>query len=345
MKNVFPIILFTISIIAIQGCNNLPEVPEVPTEKIKVGPGPEDMVLDTLLGQPRLIISCTARRESHKPYGEMVSLDLTTGNKKELIRHNEPEDLIFRPHGIYLEEETLYVISHEREPDYHPILAYRIHGDSLEFRELINTSNQHSPNALVTGPEGEIYFVNDSGKRGRLAEKALKLKRASVVKLAKDSAGEWKSEFMAMNLGYPAGINRIGSRLYVGDVILHRIHVFNISHKGLTPVTKFRNLKGNDNIRIHKGNLLTVGHIKPFKFLKHAKDPEKLSPIEVFYVNPENGESTTIYATNGSSISAGSAAIIFENNLYVCQVFDPYILKVALEKRDGIILTDSWLPK
>ncbi len=262
----------------------------------------------------------------------MFTLDLTTGNKKELIRHNEPEDLIFRPHGIFLDKELLYVISHEKEPDYHPILVYRLHGDSLEFRELIHASNQHSPNALVTGPNQEIYFVNDSGKRGSMAEKALKLKRASVVRLAKDSAGVWKSEFMAMDLGYPAGINRIGNRLYVGDAILHRIHVFNISHKGLTPVTEFRDLKGNDNIRIHEGHLLTVGHIRPFKFMKHAKDPENLSPTKVFEVNPENGESTTLYATNGSAISAGSAAIIFENYLYIGQVFDPYILKVAYEK-------------
>ena len=187
MKNVYPIILFTISIIAIQCCNNLPSVPEVPTEKIEVGPGPEDMVLDTLKGDPRLIISCSARRESHKPYGEMFTLDLTTGNKKELIRHNEPEDLIFRPNGIFLDKELLYVISHENEPDYHPILVYRLHGDSLEFRELIHASNQHSPNALVTGPNQEIYFVNDSGKRGSMAEKALKLKRASAVRLVKDT--------------------------------------------------------------------------------------------------------------------------------------------------------------
>lgn len=86
------------------------------------------------------------------------------------------------------------------EPDYHPILIYRVHGDSLEFRDLINTSDQHSPNALVTGPSGEIFFVNDSGKRGSMAEKIFKLKRASVVRLSKNQDGQWVSEVVAEKL-------------------------------------------------------------------------------------------------------------------------------------------------
>ncbi|MCK5136316.1 MAG: hypothetical protein KAR19_11060 [Bacteroidales bacterium] len=53
--------------------------------------------------------------------------------------------------------------------------------------------------------------------------------------------------------------------------------------------------------------------------------------MEVFKVDPQTGESTTLYYSDGSTISAGSTALIFENHLYICQVFDPFILKVELE--------------
>ena len=306
---------------------------ELPVEKIQVGPGPEDMVLDTSGGSHRLIISCSARRDSHKPYGEILSYDLDNGNQVEIIRYNEPDDLLFHPHGIFLDGDMLYVISHEKEPDYHPILIYRLHGDSLEFKELIRTADQHSPNALVTGPEGELYFVNDSGKRGSLAEKILKLRRASVVRLERDVHGDWNSTVVAGHLGYPAGINRIGNKLYVGDAVLNRIHVFQITGKELIPEKSLNNLPGNDNIRIYKGQLLVPGHVKPFRFIKHTRDPEKLSPVDVFLTDPGTGNTTILYSTDGSSISAGSTAIIFNNYLYICQVFDPFILKVSLNNQ------------
>lgn len=301
-------------------------------EKIQVGPGPEDMVLDTLNGPPRLLISCSARREEHKPYGELVSFDLRSNLKTELIRYNEPEDLRFKPHGIYLDGDRLYVISHEREPDYHPILLYKVRGDSLEFLELIHSPNQHSPNALVTGPEGEIYVVNDSGKRGSMAEKIFKLRRASVVRLSKNQDGQWDSKIVAEKLSYPAGINRIGNRLFAGDAIQNKFHVYEILADELLAVSEFKGLKGNDNIRIYNEKLLTVCHVKPSRFIKHAKNSEKLSPVEVFLVDPGTGQAASLFYTDGSLISGGSAAVVFENHLYICQIFEPFILKVELEQ-------------
>jgi hypothetical protein len=300
-------------------------------DRIPLRPGPEDMVLDTLQGQPALLISCCERRNPEKPYGEIVRYDLVSGEQMVLERSGEPEGILFRPHGIFLDGKLLYVISHEREPDYHPVLVYRVHEDNLEFLELIFTGGQHSPNALVTGAGREIYLVNDSGKRGSMLEKALKLKRASVMKLTKKSDGKWRSEMVADKLGYPAGINRIGDQLFVGDAVLHKIHVYQISREGLSPVGEISKLKGNDNIRIHGGKLLSPGHSRPFKFISHARNPEKLSPVDVYLADPATGEISTIYSTDGSDISGGSTAIIYENHLYICQVFEPFILKVELE--------------
>ena len=300
-------------------------------DRIPVKPGPEDMVLDTLHGEPCLLISCCERRDSGKPYGEILRYNLNSDKQVVLERRKEPEDILFRPHGIYLDGNRLYVISHEKEPDYHPVLVYRILEEHLEFTELISTTHQHSPNALVTGPGREIYLVNDSGKRGSLMEKALKLKRASVEKLTKNSEGKWVAEMVVDRLGYPAGINRIGDQLYVGDALLHKIHVYQIRRDGLSPVGEISKLKGNDNIRIFQGQLLTPGHVKALKFIKHAKKAEKKSPVDVYLADPDTGKISTIYTTDGSAISGGSTAIIFDNHLYICQVFDPFILKVELE--------------
>lgn len=330
MKNAFKIqnfvsILLTFLFVAI-----LPGYGKEPAQRIEVKPGPEDMVIDTLQEEPRLLISCSARREAHKPYGEIISQKLQSGIQQEMIRYNEPGDLLFQPHGIYLDRDLLYVISHEREPDYHPILIYRVHGDSLEFQELIDSPDLRSPNALVTGPDGEIYFVNDSGKRGSMAEKIFKLKRATVIRLSKNREGKWDSEIVAEKLSYPAGINRIGNRLFAGDAIQNKFHVYEIDEEALVPLSEFKNLKGNDNIRIYKGQLLTACHVKPFRFIKHAKNPEKHSPVEVFQIDPETGQAVSLFYTDGSLISAGSTALIFEKHLYICQVFEPFILKVEL---------------
>jgi len=295
-----------------------------------VGPGPEDMVLDTVTGRPRLLISCTGRREEYKPYGEIEAFDLTSEKRTVLSRTGEPDALVFRPHGIYLDGNTLYVISHEHEPDDHPILIYTVLPDRLEFRGMAMGAHQHSPNALVTGPGGEIYFVNDSGKRGSIGEKIFRLRRASVVRLSPTGSGEWKSEVVAGRLGYPAGINRIGDTLYVGDAILHRIHVFAITTGGLVETGSIRGLRGNDNIRISDGKLLVPGHVKPFRFIRHARDRSKISPVVVFLADPANDSVTSLFSNDGSLISAGSTAILFQGSLYISQVFDPYLLRVTL---------------
>lgn len=309
---------------------SLPEGGEREGEKIEVGPGPEDMVLDTLYGT-RLLISCSARRDEYRPYGEIEALDLLTMERKILVRHREPDSLIFHPHGIYLAGDILYVISHEKEPDVHPILIYRVSADSLEFMEAVFNPLLNSPNALLTGPNGEIYVVNDSGKRGSIMEKVLKLKRASLVLLKKSPEGIWESQYMAIELGYPAGINRIGNTIYAGDAIQNQIHVFRMGEKGLTPLAPIKKLKGNDNLRIHDGEILTCCHVKPMRFIGHAKNPDKASPVEVFLIDPKSGESESLFSSNGHQISGASTAIIHENILYISQVFEPYLLRVDLE--------------
>ena len=108
-------------------------------DRIALKPGPEDMVLDTLHGEPALLISCCERREEDKTFGEMIRLNLLTEEQLIMERLNEPAEILFRPHGIYLDGDLLYVISHEKEPNDHPVLIYRVEGSQLHFVDLIRT--------------------------------------------------------------------------------------------------------------------------------------------------------------------------------------------------------------
>ena len=119
----------------VTSCNMIPGIDPAVSKRTEVGPGPEDMVLDTI-HDPRLLISCTARRDSLMPYGEIEALELGTGSRISLVRHGEPSGLRFRPHGIYLDGTLLYVISHETEPDYHPILIYRVNDTARRWSKV-----------------------------------------------------------------------------------------------------------------------------------------------------------------------------------------------------------------
>lgn len=306
------------------------------TKKIVVGAGPEDMVIERSTGTARLLISCASRRTGEAPFGEIVSYTPSTGVVDTLLRVGMPDSLYFQPHGIFLDSlsspQLLYVISHEHEKGFHPVYIWEIDGEKLIFRELAFSPLVHSPNALTLGSKGEIYIVNDSGKRGSMLEKIFKLNRANIVLLSRISENHWEGEVVAEKLGYPAGINRIGNILYAGDAIKHRLHRYSIGENGLTELEPIKGLRGNDNIRVINGRLYLTGHVKPFKFISHVKSSEKLSPVEVWEVYPETGEIKSLFYNNGSIISAGSTAVVLNGKLYVCQVFDPFIVEIALEE-------------
>lgn len=302
------------------------------TKRIAVASGPEDMVLDSYGGTPRLLISCSARRGGDAPFGEILSFTPLTGEVDTLQRIGTPDSLYFQPHGIFLDSLSyppmLYAISHEHDQGFHPVYLYEVHSDTLIFKELAFSSLVHSPNALTLGEGGEIYIVNDAGKRGSLMEKILKLNRADIVCLGKLSDNHWEGSVVAKKLGYPAGINRLGKTLYAGDAVNNLIHVYTIEDDKLIPALKIKDLKGNDNIRICDGMIYITGHVKPFKFISHIKSSENLSPVEVWEINPVNNSVKSIFYTDGSLISAGSTAILLNGKLYISQVFDPFILEV-----------------
>ena len=93
--------------------------PKLQEETIHIGPGTEDIVLDTLNGQQRLLVSCSQRRKDLPVFGEIVALNLANNSKDTLSRSGEPAGLTFHPHGIDLVKSTdgtplLFVVNHRK---------------------------------------------------------------------------------------------------------------------------------------------------------------------------------------------------------------------------------------
>jgi hypothetical protein len=333
MKNILLLVLLASTFISCKTIENS----AVSTRQIPVGPGPEDMLIDRTGEVPRILVSCADRREGQERFGEIVSFTPSTQRIDTLTRIGMPDTLKFHPHGIFLDSlsdpPVLYVISHEDETGFHPVYLWEVHGDTLRFLELVSSPLVYSPNALTLGADGVIYVVNDAGKRGNMMEKALKLNRANLVLLKRDPDGKWQAEIAAEKLGYPAGINRIGNTLYAGDAVNHILHVYTIEGNELQKQEPVEGLKGNDNIRVIDGMLYLTGHIKPLKFIGHAGSPEKLSPVEVWRMDPQTGKIESLFITDGSLISAGSTALYLDGKLYISQVFDPFILEVELDSQ------------
>ena len=327
------ILIIPVMTLVLSACNVM-EIATLPAEKITVGSGPEDMVLDYSQEFPRLLISCTDRRETHDPFGEILAYTPSSGIVDTMVRTGTPDTLYFQPHGIFLDAKSdppiLYSISHEHDKGFHPVYVWEVHRDTLLFREVISSELLHSPNALAMDDNGSLYVVNDAGKRGSILEKIIKLNRANIIRLGRDEHGKWQGEVAAEKLGYPAGINTVGNTLYAGDAINHLLHVYKIEGDELVPKSPVKGLRGNDNIRVIGNKLYLTGHVKPFRFIGHTSSPEKLSPVQVCEYDPVTDKIISLYYTDGSAISAGSTALVLDGYLYISQVFDPFILRVDL---------------
>ena len=149
MKSILYISL--ILLLGISSCATLPKQFQTADEVITVGPGPEDMVVDTVSEQPRLLISCSSRRDSAAYYGEINIYYPSSGQVKVFKRYNEPAGIYFHPHGIDLVQVrdtlVLLVVNHDSRIHENAILRYRVYKDSLVYINKIVDPLIVSPNA------------------------------------------------------------------------------------------------------------------------------------------------------------------------------------------------------
>lgn len=252
-----------------------------------------------------------------------------------MIRLNEPDSLVFRPHGISIsgngKKTFLYVISHDDANGHHPVLKYLIDNDKLILKEVFNHPLLVSPNALHAFKDGSFLVCNDAERRNSMIDKILRLKRSNIVYF--DGKGNWS--VLADKLGMVAGLSYKNSKVYASAALENKLYVFDFKEGNLQNKKVLAKIKGPDNIRFHNETLLVTSHFKPFKFIQHVNNSEKKSPSLVWSVNLNTGEKKALFSDQGNEISAASAALILSGKLYVSQIFEPWILELGSSNENG----------
>ena len=311
-------------------CAKLPIEKQGKDEIIKVGYGPEDMVLDEISWkEPRLLISCNSRRKGEPAYSEINSYNLLTGEVKVLTR-KEPADLRFNPHGIDLvqvkDSLILLAVNHDRDAKVNSILRYLVRKDTLYYIQNIIDPLISSPNAVTGFTDGTLLVSNDAKKHGNVWEVLFKMKKAQIVFWDGKTCSVAAEKFC-----YTNGITNKNGKVYLASTRQNMVWQFDFANGKMTNKTELASVNGPDNLRFDGDNLLTVCHLRFGAFLKHMKNPAKLSPTTVYRISPTTHKTEVVYFDNGAQLSAGSTAIIYNGYLYTAGVFDA---KMARRKID-----------
>ncbi len=325
------LIPFLCLLLLVASCASLPKGAQTTDEIIATGPGPEDMVLDTLTEQPRLLISCNQRRDGLPDYGEVFVYYPQTGKNKLLKRTGEPTDLLFNPHGVDLvkvqSDLILLVVNHEHTKKINSILRYKVMKDELVFVEKIVDPLIYSPNAVSGFSDGSILVSNDLKKQRSIGEVLFKIKKAQVV--------YWNGKqcnVAAEKFCYTNGITiKDNKKVYLASTMQNKVWQFDFADGKMINKEVIGKVNGADNIRFDGNDLLVPGHLRFLKFLGHLKDSTHYSPTTVYRINPATKKQTVAYYDSGKQISAGSTALVWNNALYVSGIFDGKIVKKKLK--------------
>ena len=323
--------LIFVSALFISSCASLPKSFQSKAEVITVGPGPEDMVVDTITELPRLLISTNSRRKGDADYGEIEAFYPQTEQRRVLKRIGEPSELSFNPHGIDLVklqqngDLILLVVNHEPLKKVNSILRYKVLIDQLIFLNKIIDPLISSPNAVAGFPDGTLLVSNDAKKPNHMVEALFLLKRAQVVYWDGKNCSVAAEKFC-----YTNGITIRDKKVYLASTRQNKVWQFDYDNGKMFNKQVIAKVTGPDNLRFDGNDLLVACHLRFLAFIKHFKDSTKLSPTTVYRLNPKEKKTTVEFFDNGAQISAGSTAIAYKDVLFVSGVFDPKIIRKPL---------------
>ncbi len=337
MKNSNLLFITMVGLMAIQvSCTSLPKANKLNCTQITTGHGPEDFVLDQK--NNRILVSSHDRRNWSKT-GNIYSIDIDKLSNKKMIRVNEPAQISFRPHGMDIrrinDKDLLYVITHGplENDNIHAVHIYEIQKDKLIWQKQYQHKLFTSPNDIIIAADGGFFVSNDTKKRGSLWEVGMSLKNANIVYCSIQK----KCTIAADNIAMPNGLLIQDNYLYVSSTREHQLMRFTLQKNNtLSGRTKIAQIPGGDNLFGTVGRqILVSSHPSGFKFMRHAKNKNVLSPSVIYQINPTKAKADrkkALYADSGKEISAASGAFIHGHYLYVSQVFEPFILRCELKK-------------
>jgi arylesterase/paraoxonase len=254
----------------------------------------------------------------------------------------------FRPHGLSLYTDAdggqrLFVINHPGDQPHTVEIFERAKDGTFQHSETITNPLLLDPNAIVAVGPRQFYVVNRFGSPPgirRAFEFALRLASASIVYFDGEAMRE-VAEPVALGMGIAASAD--GGRVYVSEANAHRLRVYS-RDSASGDLELFQNINvysASDNLSIAEdGAIWVAAHPRPIQLIRHLHDAKELSPTQVLRIaaDPQTEDRITeIYMNDGSEISAGSVAVMFEKSMLIGSLTEPKILECSLPWvfRDG----------
>ncbi len=295
-------------------------------------PGPEDIALDP--SKPsRLFISSLDRRQA-KSVGDIYALDIINHRLMKMQRVNEPEDFVFRPHGldtIRLKDgkEYLYVVAHgpgTTNIKWHNIVQYEIVGNQLRYVRSLSGAYLISPNDVAVDQEGTIVVSNDGTQH--FLSTLFYIKRGNVVRHNDQNPDqEWQT--LVKHLIYANGVLMHDKIAYLADSRQNQIAQYDIAADGTWQNPRvLATIPNPDNLSLSGDWLYTAGHLKATALVRHFLDKRGRyhSPSALYRTHIHTGETQVLFASDGTDISALSGAQIIGDVLIASAIFDAKLL-------------------
>ena len=182
-----------------------------------------------------------------------------------------------------------------------------------------------SPNDLTVLLNGSFYFSNDRNSPD-ITELLNNPKAGSVVFC--DGNTSFKKADSA--IAFPNGLYQENSKLYLATSRNFALFTYDIQPDGSLRNRKtLSSINGMDNLISNGDELIVAVHPDELKFALLSFLPNELSPCKIFSINKTTGAANIIFSDDGSLISGSSTAIVSGKDLYLSQVFDGFVLKIA----------------
>jgi len=317
-----------------------------------------------------IISSQERREKLPKEPGRLYSLSLEKGVaaapvKLELGR----DDCSFHPHGISLVTmenglQRLYVINHHASSDVsgclrnsknaaqpgnpplvHSVEVYELQNDGAwRMRERLPDPNGFltHPNDVAALLNGFVYVTNaPSSQLGFVYEALIGHSSSSVVVF---DGKEWHRVLIKPRIANGIAADWERRRLYVAETGTKRIDVLALDRGGATAPEKIGEVNigsGVDNLSWgpptpERRTLWVAADPSLIAFARlgsaYSRNKNALSPSEVYSIKFQGdiGTPTREFCDDGSTISGASAAIPYDGNLFISQVFYDFVLRVPL---------------
>jgi hypothetical protein len=291
--------------------------------------GPEDMEIS----QNTLFISSTyLPLRYHYEVGEVYSLDLTKENSKPRVLIDKSFNL--SPHGIYAKSfdgvTRLWIINHSKSGDSIEIFDY-INNKAVFIKSIKSKLYKHN-NDIVAINKDQFYVTHDHGSETELGMTIENFSRMGRGYLTFFNGKE--VSIVAKNLSFANGIQVIGSKLYMAQMLAKKIDVYKYYPSGQVELEdEIKVPYPVDNISIlNNKELILATHPKMLKLKSHAENGKNTSPSVILKLNLLNNKTKILYADTGKTMSGSSVGIIHKktNKIFIGNIYEDFFLRCKL---------------